>query len=283
MNSEDNRKTLALGNGKYILASRMRAGDEVTTDVLARPGRYHEVQGNMRVKEVTIGDGERRQRYVVCHNPLEEDRQRKHRDRVVTELELELASLQQHEEKGHSKRASALRTSGRFGKYLRETTTGKLMLDRGAIQDAKRYDGKWVITSNDDTLTAEDLALGYKQLLRVEQCWRQLKSGLHMRPVFHYRPWRIHAHVSISVLALLLERIAEIRAKDSWRNIHAKLEKIQVVEYDRGGVRVQQTTQLRDEHLLLLERLGVQLPPRLHAVSPAPAPDPEPPVATPTA
>lgn len=80
-----------------------------------------------------------------------------------------------------------------------------------------------MITSNDDTLTAEDLALGYKQLLRVEDCWRQLKSGLHMRPVRHFRPWRIQAHVTISVLALLLERIAEIRAGDTWRNLAAKL------------------------------------------------------------
>lgn len=273
MNSEENRQTLSLGNGKYILASRMRAGDEVTTEVLTRPGRYHEVRDNLRVKEVVVGDGERRQRYVVCHNPLEAERQRKHREKLVAELEVELSSLEQKEGKGHSKRACALRTSSRFGKYLRETATGKLMLDRGAIQDAKRYDGKWVITSNDDTLTAEDLALGYKQLLRVEQCWRQLKSGLHMRPVFHYRPWRIHAHISISVMALLLERIAEIRAQDTWRNLCAKLEKIQVVEYDHGEARVQQTTQLRDEHRLLLEQLGLQPPPRIHAVSPVPAPD----------
>ena len=74
----------------------------------------------------------------------------------------------------------------------------------------QRYtDGKWVITSNDDTLTAEDLALGYKQLLRVEVCWRQLKSGLHMRPVRHFRPWRIQAHVTLAVFALLLERIID--------------------------------------------------------------------------
>ena len=48
MNSEDNRRSLALGNGKYILASKMRAGDEVTKDVLARPGRYHEVREHER-------------------------------------------------------------------------------------------------------------------------------------------------------------------------------------------------------------------------------------------
>lgn len=270
MNSEENRRSLSLGNGKYILASRMRAGDEVTTDVLARAGRYQEVRDNLRVKEVIVGDGERRQRYVVCHNPDEATRQRKHREKLVAELEVELASLEQKEGKGHSKRACELRTSGRFGKYLRETATGKLMIDRTAITDAARYDGKWVITSNDDTLTAEDLALGYKQLLRVEQCWRTLKTGLCMRPVFHYRPWRIQAHVTISVIALLLERIAEIRIGDSWRNIRAELERLKVVEYDRGEARVVQTTELQPEIAALLRKLRVAAPAKLLSVGPIP-------------
>jgi transposase len=165
----------------------------------------------MRVKEVTVGDGERRQRYVVCHNPAEEKRQREHRAKVIKELEAELATMRTRADGKLSQRARELTTSGRYGKYLRETERGELLVSRAAIHDEERYDGKWVITSNDDTLTPEDLALGYKQLLRVEACWRQLKSGLKMRPVFHYRPWRIQAHVSIAVLALLLERIAEIR------------------------------------------------------------------------
>ena len=57
MTSEENRRTLALGGGKYILGAKMRAGDEVTKVVLARQGRYHEVKGNLRVKEVIVGDG----------------------------------------------------------------------------------------------------------------------------------------------------------------------------------------------------------------------------------
>jgi transposase len=270
MNSEENRRSLALGNGKYILASRMRAGDEVTTDVLSRAGRYREVRDNLRVKEVVVGDGERRQRYVVCHNPDEATRQRKHRDKLVAELEIELASLQQKKGTGHSKRACELRVSGRYGKYLRETSTGKLMIDRAAITDAERYDGKWVITSNDDTLTAEDLALGYKQLLRVEQCWRQLKSGLSMRPVFHFRPWRIQAHVTLSVIALLLERIAEIRAGDTWRNVRAELERVKVVEYERGEARVLQTTELQPQTAALLRKLRVAPPAKLLSVGPIP-------------
>jgi hypothetical protein len=270
MNSEDNRRELALGAGKYILASRMRAGDEVTTDVLSRPGRYHEVRGNLRVKEVWLGDGERRRRYVVCHNAEEAKRQQRHREGLVEKLEAELGCLQQMRDEPHSKRACELLSSRRFGRYLRQTRGGLLRIDRAAVREAARYDGKWVVTSNDDTLTAEDLALGYKQLMRVEQCWRQLKSGLRMRPVYHWRPWRINAHVTITVLGLLLERIAEIRAGDTWRNIAAQLETIKVIEYDRAGARVHQTTELRDGVAKLLDRLGVKAPPRVHSLIPRP-------------
>lgn len=268
MNSQDNRRELALGGGKYILASKMRAGDEVTQVVLARPGRYKEVTSNLRVKDVLVGDGERRRRYVVCHNPVEEQRQSKHRARLIAHLEAELDTLRQAEGQ-HAKRQCALLTSKRFGRYLRQTKRGMLRIARSAVRDAARYDGKWVLTTNDDTLSAEDLALGYKQLMRVEQCWRQLKSGLKLRPLLHRRPWRIHAHVRITVLGLLLERIAEIRAGDTWRNIRAQLDSIKVIEYQRGDVRVRQTTELRPDVAELLGALQVGEPPRFHAIEPS--------------
>ena len=95
-----------------------------------------------------------------------------------------------------------------------------------------------------------------------------------MRPVLHYRPWRIQAHVTISVLALLLERVAEIRVGDTWRNIVARLERIQVVEYDRGEARIRQTTEVRPEAEALLKKLRVAPPPKLHSVEPVPAAEP---------
>lgn len=267
MNSEENRRQLGLGGGKYILASKMRAGDEVSKEVLTRAGRYKEVRENLRVKEVVIGDGERRRRYVVCHNPMEANRQQKHRERLLELLEAELASLEAPAAgEPHSKRTCHLLTSDRFGRYLRQTKGGELRIDRAAVDDEARYDGKWVVTSNDDTLTPEDLALGYKQLMRVEECWRTMKSGLRMRPVYHWAPHRIEAHIKLCVLALLLERIAEIRGADTWRNLVAQLDAIKVIEYTRGAARVRQTTELRAGVATLLKSLGVALPPRLHAV-----------------
>ncbi len=271
MNSDETRHKLALGGGKYILGSKLRSGDEVSTEVLTRAGRYKTVADNVRVKEVWVGEGERRRRYVVCHNPLEQERQAGHRRKLLERLEQELASMN-NDGGAHSKRACELLTSARFKRYLRETSTGKLRIDRTAVRDAARYDGKWVITTNDDTLSPEDLALGYKQLMRVEDCWRTLKSALRMRPVFHWRPWRITTHVTLSVLGLLLERVVEQRANDTWRNVRATLDTIKVVEYERGGARIRQTTELRPEAAALLKKLGVPEPPLLHRIEAATGP-----------
>jgi len=93
-----------------------------------------------------------------------------------------------------------------------------------------------------------------------------------MRPVFHYRPWRIQAHLTISVLALLVERIAEIRAGDSWRNLVDRHDRIKVVEYEHNGTRVRQTSDIDRDLTALLTKLGVPLPPKLHTVAAAAAP-----------
>jgi hypothetical protein len=261
MNSEENRRSLSLGGGKYILATRMRAGDEVTKEVVTRAGRYQVVAENLRVKEVVVGgDGERRRRYVVCHNPHEAERQRQC---LLEELRLELQSQCSPVRGGHhAKRTCELVTSQRYGRYIKQSQDGTPTIDRAAVAREAKLDGKWVITSNDDSLSAEDLALGYKQLMRVEECWRAMKSGLRTRPVFHWTPHRICSHISLCVLALLLERMAERRAQDTWRNILARLDAIKVVEYDRGTAHVLQTTEIRKETADLLRRLRVGPPPR---------------------
>jgi hypothetical protein len=270
MNSEENRRKLALGGGKYILASRVRAGDEVSVDVLTRAGRYQRVADNLEVKEVIVGDGERRRRYVVCHNRSEAERQRQHRQEVLAQLVAELATLRKPSGGRHSKRTCQMLTTPRWARYLRQTKRGLLKIDRAAVRAEEKLDGKWVVTSNDDTLNAEDLALGYKQLMRVEECWRTMKSGLRTRPIFHWTPHRICAHVSICVLALLIERVAEIRGGETWRNIAAALDSIKVVEYERASVRVRQTTDLRVPVAELLRKLHVSPPPKLHHVAPTP-------------
>ncbi len=99
-----------------------------------------------------------------------------------------------------------------------------------------------------------------------------MKSGLRTRPIFHWTPHRICAHISLCVLALLLERIAERRAGDTWRNVLACLDAIKVVEYERGGARILQTTEIRPEAAKALRALRIPTPPRLHRVEAGPKP-----------
>lgn len=261
MVSAENLRTLSLGGGKYIVAMPLTAGGEVAREVMTRPGRYKKVADNLRVKQVVVGDGERRRRYVVCHNPDEERRQRSHREAVLAELRAELTTLTQCSTAEHSKRVCALVASRRYGRYLRTTGSGKLTLDHRAIRAAAQKDGKFVVHSNDDTLSAEDLALGYKQLMRVEQAWRTLKSGLRMRPVFHWAPHRIHAHVTLTVLALLLERVAERACGDTWRNIRDDLRQVKLAQLLGPAGDVWQVMEPKAECRNSLKLLGIKKPP----------------------
>jgi transposase len=122
------------------------------------------------------------------------------------------------------------------------------------------FDGKFVVHSNDDTLTAEDMALGYKQQQRVEEAWRTMKSGLRMRPVFHWAPHRIHAHIAITVLSLLLERSIEHACQDTWRNIRDDLKHIQLALLSSPNGRVWQVTEPSTDAAKRLKALKIKPP-----------------------
>jgi transposase len=116
MVSQENLKKLSESGGKYILCMPMRRGDEVTREVLQRPGRYQRVADNLRVKDVVVGAGDRRRRDVGCHNPQEAKRQKAHRQQLLRALEAALASLQAGHGARHTKRGWQLRASRRYGR-----------------------------------------------------------------------------------------------------------------------------------------------------------------------
>ena len=260
MVSAANFKALAAGGGKYLMCMPLRRGDALTEQVLARAGRYRTVTERLQIKEVVIGDGERRLRYVLCFNPEEAARQQAHRQYLLKEITAELAAMGDAAQDGQSKRVAELRSSRRYGKYLKLGAKG-LELDTKTIKAAEHYDGKFIVHGNDDTLSAEDMALGYKQLMRVEQAWRDMKSTLDMRPVFHWAPHRIHAHVAITVLSLLLERTVEHACNDTWRNVSDRLRRIQLAQLSSPHGTVWQVTEPTSDAAKCLKSLQIKPPP----------------------
>lgn len=160
MKSEENRGLLTKGCGKYLLAVRAASVKEVREEVLNRRGRFRKIADNLHVKEVEVGDGELRRRYILCFNPKEAKRQKAHRDEVASELRKE---LERHRDwDANAKWAIKLLASQRTSRYLSISSAGKVYLDTAKVKEAEKYDGKWVLITNDDTLKIEDAACGYK-------------------------------------------------------------------------------------------------------------------------
>jgi hypothetical protein len=173
MNSQNNREELARACGKYLLATRMASISEVKHEVLGKRGRYNVIRDSLHAKEVIIGEGERRRRYILCYNPKEAERQKRHRAEIVRFLEEELA--RHPKPKATARWAIDLLASLRFKRYLKVTKSGLIRINRGAIREAAKYDGRWVLETNDDSISLQDAACGYKGLMVIERCFRSLK------------------------------------------------------------------------------------------------------------
>jgi transposase len=266
MYSAQNLVELSRGLGRYVLAVPMRRVQDVEVEVLSRPGRYRQVADNLQVKEVWVGDGERRKRYVLCFNPQEAERQRQHRQQVVMEMDAELTALDKREEE-HPKAACTLMASKRYGRYLSTDRHGRPKLDAAKVKAAGKFDGKFVVITNDDTLSAEDVALAYKAGAMIESCFRRMKqTGLEVRPMFHWTARRIEAHVKLCVLALQMQRSAEIRTELSWMRIAHALGALKAVRYRSESRTIVQRTKISSELAGLLKRLGISAPKQLMAV-----------------
>ena len=259
MNSTENREDLAKGAGKYILATRMGGVKEVREDVLNRAGRYTYISESLRAKEVTVGDGELRRRYIVCWNPQEEARQRRHREAILAWLEEELPRHPSQD--ATLKWAIELLASRRYGRYLKVGRRSRIEIDYAAAKAAGKRDGKWVLMTNDDTLGTEDAATGYRGLMVIERCFRAMKkTRIRMLPMHHRLRERIEGHVKICVLALLISRAAELATGRSWEKIRSELRRIQATEFRTPTHQFCQRNELRTEAAQLLQALDMPAP-----------------------
>ena len=267
MNSEENRIMLQRAGGHYILGEKLRDASGNYKEALSCPGRYHDVRENLKVKEVTVGSGERRRRFVVVYNPEQAGKDKKAREKTLRRIEEALDTLGEQKGKAHKKSVCALLSHRTMGRYLKQLKSGKIKIDRAKVKAEESLDGKYLLTTSDDSLSAEDAALGYKQLLEVERAFRTLKTTLELRPVYHRKDERIMAHVLICFLALVLVRICERQTGLSWNRIRAIMDRIHLVTFESKDRRILQRTELTPEQSNILKKLNIPHPPKVFKVN----------------
>jgi hypothetical protein len=263
MISAENMKQLDQRKIPYILGTRMRKVNEVKLQVLSQPGRYREVYAEgqlskdpapLKVKEVVIDD----RRYIVCVNTRQARKDAVDRQAIIDSL---TGKLQRN--------PKALIGNKGYRKYL--NITGKqLTIDEEKIAEDARYDGKWVLKTNTD-LSTETVALKYKELWMVEQLFRDAKSVLETRPIFHQKDETIRGHVFCSFLALVLRKELQRRLEVAgyrfeWSDIKQDLRSLQeiVIEDNRKSLAI------RSECLgscgKIFQAVGVALPPTIREI-----------------
>jgi len=247
-------------NIHYILGARMRRVKQIKLDVLSRGGRYREVYPEgvtskdpapLKVKEVLHNE----KRYIVCINTRQARKDAADRQAII-------ASLKEQLKKG----LKSLVGNKGYRKYLKiDKDSARVDMDK--VKYESRFDGKWVLTTNMD-LSAEKIALKYKELWQVERVFRDVKTMLHTRPVYHQRDENIRGHVFCSFLALILRKELERRLNASghvfeWSDIKQDLKALQQVTIEENGKCLAIRSQCKGVCGKVFQAVGVAMPPTI--------------------
>jgi transposase len=248
----------------YILGVRMRKVKEVREQVLADTQEFQEVRPEgksskdpspLQVKEVAVNG----RRYIVCLNPKEARKDQADREAI-------LASLEEQLKKG----ATSLVGNRGFRRYLK-SEKGAFSIDQEKVKQDARFDGKWVLTTN-TRLKADEVALKYKELWQVEHLFRDTKSLLETRPIFHKCDETIRGHVFCSFLALVLKKelYRHIEAAGNsfeWSDIKQDLKSLQEVTLDEDGKRLAIRTRCHGTCGKVFQAVGVAVPPTMREIA----------------
>ena len=249
----------------YILGIRMRKNKDITKHLSPKEG-YEEIYAPrktskdpspLEVKEVWI----KKRRYIVCHNSEQATTDAETR-RIIIE------SLREKLKKGGDK--SLVGNKG-YRRYLSVRTKTHFFIDEDKIKESALYDGKWVLSTN-TKLHSDEVALKYKDLWMVERIFRDTKTLLETRPIFHKCDETIRGHVFCSFLALLLRKELEgdldrCGYRFEWEEVKNDLKALQETRIEDNGKTVYVRSKTQGSCGKVFQAVGVALPPTLCGVS----------------
>ena len=258
--SQRNRRYLRQGDHHYIIGEKLRSDSPEIMTALSRQGRYTTIAANMRVKEVRVSESER---FVICHNPEAAQRDAHVREELLARLRGLIEGSDALPVLKRGELAGRIATKPGLNRFLRTTTGGKLRIDAAKVKAEANLDGKYLLRCSEPTLSAEDIAVGYKQLLEVERGWRDMKSIIDLRPVYHRLEDRIRAHVVLCWLALLLIRIAETTTGQTWQNMRRDLNRLHAVTHSGPTGTFRQRTDPTKPQIDIYAQLDLPLPKKI--------------------
>jgi len=193
--------------------------------------RWNRLKKNLWIYEISKRINNKR--IVIAFNPIRKKTQTTKRERRIQKSLAYLSSFNEHTKRGarknnrkveeqierwlKSKHTKAYFKVKRIGPYNLQ-----YQLNEATVKDDASLDGMMVLYSDANDLSTEDIARGYRTLTQVENAFNEIKNFIKLRPIRHYRDYRVKAHVAICVIAYLIESLIDQNLKKAQIKITAK-------------------------------------------------------------
>ncbi len=195
-------------NMTYIVGARIKNMPKKIKEQILDISSYTAMNDNTKVKTIDY-DGKK---LVVTHSLKRAKKDKYEREKAIKKLQARLKS---------SKSVKSQLSNAGYKKYLQlessdDTKTScdlSIVLNEAKIKEDEAWDGLKGIVTNNTILSNEELIHQYSNLWQVEESFRITKHDLKIRPIYHWKPSRVKAHLAISFMAYTLVRYLEHRVR----------------------------------------------------------------------
>ncbi len=212
MMSAENIRALEEAGMHYIVAAKLKSLSGAMKQEVLDIGRFGEPAADgVRIREILSGE----QRIVVSYSPRRADKDRHDRAKALERLHKRLA---------RSKKPKGLIGNRGHARFLRVEGDADVVIDEQRVKAHARWDGLHGVVTNlpPDTPAAEVVA-HYAGLWQVDDTFRVTKHDLKIRPIFHWTPRRVRAHIAIAFMALVCVRHLAYRTRIQQQSLSAEV------------------------------------------------------------
>lgn len=245
-------------SGNCVIGEGLRPGSAEAAAAVSRRGRYRDVAGNLKVKEVRSGAGER---LIFCHEPGRAERDASRRAWTLDRLSELITYADTLGKDGRAEVRGRIAARPGLNRYVRVTSGGRLRIRVKSVRAEEHLDGKFLLRAATPELTAEEIALGYTRMLDTEHRLRAMNQFLEPRHDYHWADKRVRAHVLLCWLALVLVHVAENACHTGWPMLRRELDRIAIGTFTGSVGTFRQRTEVTDTQQRIFAQLGIDPPP----------------------
>ena len=207
--TQENQDMLDSEGLEYILGARIKNMSKKIEKQILDKSQYRKLteEGNEKILKIELSPNKR---LIVTHSQKRAEKDKRDREKAVNKLKKKISK---------SKNPASLISNYGYKKYIKIEGKTKVELDEEKLAKSAAWDGLHGIITNKKELSAEEILDYYHQLWQIEENFRISKHDLRIRPIYHWTPKRVKAHIAISFMALVCVRHLEYRVKRQYKKL----------------------------------------------------------------